>query len=386
MNHTSRGEQITAIVSALLAVTLLAVGVAANQSKRTAGERIAQLESDLRLQLDVAYRRNPAEKRVRLEQLDAALQAWRTADRAAQNDQLMIVWLEDAIIRSMPGSAGKLPQAPQFASTDSPNEAEAKEAVVARSTAKKPQVTDQKPVARGDSDLLLSEADQAMIRQKGALQPIPLDESASNSSENSPSGPAVVQNPFVHAESNSNASRGAEEQPVVAAIAKASPPADRPAPDPADVARSYNLQEPPTPNLKPNQTSQRTPPEPKRVLVNLDELATRVAAYHDGLDILGAQLKVRGGALSMNQISRVVDRIEELQQQYVFVKLYYDALSSQARRRVVPPRPPHATVEAVRRALKRSEQTEIDFLTVADSGKPLRYRELEERLAALLRE
>lgn len=378
MNHTTRGEQLTAIFSALIAVLLLGAGVAAHQTQRTTGERISQLESDLRLQLDVAYRRKPAEKRERLEQLDAALQAWRNADRAMQNDQRIVVWLQDAIIRSIPGSVGQLPKTPTFTKTR-PIEA----LNPARGATPRPSPNhDRRPIEREsaprpNSDVVLSTADKALIQQQGELQPIPREET--------PAGPSSQRqrvDAFVATAPDRAAADVADQPPVERRFAS-NRSADRPAPDPAEIAKSYHVQGQPaqaSPKTSSKASSRRT-----RVSVNLHELTYRVAGYHDGLDQVNAHLDGNIGALTYQQISAVVEQMEQLELQYRFVQLYYDTLSAEARRRVLRPRPLTQTVQQIRRELGKVEASDVDFLTFAGADRSPKYQALERRLTEMLR-
>ena len=56
MQSSTTGERVTAVLSTLVAIAILGAAVTAQQSRTPQADRLASLESDLRFQLDLAYR------------------------------------------------------------------------------------------------------------------------------------------------------------------------------------------------------------------------------------------------------------------------------------------------------------------------------------------
>ncbi len=110
----ARSERITAIVSTLVAVAILAGGVTAFQSHHAPVDDVVQLESDLRFQLENAFRHDPNERARRLVQLEDVTQAWLQSSRLENDREKLAMWLLEATIRSMPGSIVAMPPSPRF--------------------------------------------------------------------------------------------------------------------------------------------------------------------------------------------------------------------------------------------------------------------------------
>ncbi len=111
---TVRSERITAIISTVVAVIILAAGVTAHQSHHAPVDDLVQLESDLRFQLEAGYRHDTDERATRLAQLEEVFQAWQQSPRLPADQELVATWLLEATIRSMPGSSEPMPTIPQF--------------------------------------------------------------------------------------------------------------------------------------------------------------------------------------------------------------------------------------------------------------------------------
>ena len=75
MSQSTRGERITAAVSALAAVVILGAAVTAQQSRTAPVNPLARLESDLRFQLYLAHRTDGGVLAQRLTELNDALDA-----------------------------------------------------------------------------------------------------------------------------------------------------------------------------------------------------------------------------------------------------------------------------------------------------------------------
>ncbi len=111
---TDRSERITAIISTVVAVVILAGGVTAYQSHHVPVDDVVQLESDLRFQLEVGFRHDVQERAARLVLLERAGQAWQLSARTTTDHEQLAHWLLEATIRSMPGSIEPLPAIPRF--------------------------------------------------------------------------------------------------------------------------------------------------------------------------------------------------------------------------------------------------------------------------------
>ncbi len=111
---TARSERTIAIISTLVAVAILAGGVTAFQSHNAPVDDVVQLESDLRFQLEVAFRHDPNERARRLVKLEEISQAWQQSPQSIANREQLASWLLEATIRSMPGSIEVLPVMPRF--------------------------------------------------------------------------------------------------------------------------------------------------------------------------------------------------------------------------------------------------------------------------------
>ncbi len=112
----ARSERIVAIFSTVVAVAILAGGVTAYQSHHAPVDDVVQLESDLRFQLEVAFRHDPNERARRLVKLVKVSKAWQQSSRTEDDHETLAKWLLEATIRSMPGTIELLPPVPRFES------------------------------------------------------------------------------------------------------------------------------------------------------------------------------------------------------------------------------------------------------------------------------
>ncbi len=106
-------ERITAIVSTLVAIAILAAGVTAHQSLVPLDE-LQRLESDLQFQLEWAFRHDSKERSQRLAKLDETIEAWHASPRSQEDRRLFSSWLLESTVRSMPGTTKPLPKVPVF--------------------------------------------------------------------------------------------------------------------------------------------------------------------------------------------------------------------------------------------------------------------------------
>ncbi len=109
-----KSERITMVLSTLVAAAILGAAVTAQHGLPATHSELARLESDLRLQLDFAFRHNTDEHDQRAGQLNSVIDAWLNSPQSAEDEQLLAEWLRVSIRQSMPGSNQPLPDAPQF--------------------------------------------------------------------------------------------------------------------------------------------------------------------------------------------------------------------------------------------------------------------------------
>ena len=86
----------------------------AQPSRTTPSDRLAQLESDLRYQLELGSRLDRAAFDSRSKQLEDALEAWRQSPQSRGDYELITGWMRQAILRSLPGESGEWPATPEF--------------------------------------------------------------------------------------------------------------------------------------------------------------------------------------------------------------------------------------------------------------------------------
>ena len=80
-------------------------------------DRLQALLNDTAVQIQLAYRQHPDERKLRQDQLAAVVTGWRAAARSETNNEQLRAWLHEAIRSSMPGSHEPLPAAPKFAAS-----------------------------------------------------------------------------------------------------------------------------------------------------------------------------------------------------------------------------------------------------------------------------
>jgi len=102
------------VLSTLVAAAILGAAVTAQHGQPAAPSELVQLESDLRMQFDFAFRHDTDERNDRIKQLNSAVNAWLQSPQSAEDEQLLAEWLRSSIRQSMPGSNQSLPELPQF--------------------------------------------------------------------------------------------------------------------------------------------------------------------------------------------------------------------------------------------------------------------------------
>jgi hypothetical protein len=330
MDHSTKtSERITAILSTLVAVAILAAGVTAQRSPSAPTDELVYLESDLRFQLESTFRLNPKQGVERVKQFEAVLASWRQAPQTGADRRLLADWMLQATIRSMPGSIEPLPAAPQF----------------------------------GQSEF---------AEAPPAPQPVaPL-----------PQSPAKI-SPVVNADVLDQPSKST---PVVATTAVSSGSSDAlteqlPV-DPTPSSEEHPVVEVSTKVVRP-ETQPVTPQVAAPVEINLTELSARIAGYHRGLDKVEAALLVHERP-QFERLSRQIHLLEGLAKDFQFVGLYYESLSPAKRRTIGPPRSMEVTLSELHRHLDHLErEVQADFLGEFDTAMAKQLADLRNQLDAI---
>ncbi|MCA9257574.1 MAG: hypothetical protein KDA61_00180, partial [Planctomycetales bacterium] len=126
MSKSTKGEQLTALASTIVAVIILAAGVTAHQTHSASRGRLFQKESDLRLQIDLGLSHNRAAMKERLREVDAVLDSWSRSQQTPEGARVLGEWLDEAINATMPGAVRALPPRPQFEAPPEPSSTEVK--------------------------------------------------------------------------------------------------------------------------------------------------------------------------------------------------------------------------------------------------------------------
>ncbi len=322
---TLSSERITAILSTVIAVAILAAGVTAQQSRDARPDELVYLESDLRFQLESAYRLNPKQGAARLQMLEGVLASWREAPQTEGDRKLLATWLLEATIRSMPGSLEPLPPAPQFGQN---------EPAVRQSASSPP-----------DAEPLVSAPAKVIV--PGDIF-----------------DPSEPTEPFVPGLTPDLAP---PIEPVAGLIPDLAPP-----------AAEHTLV-----SAVKHATSPAPEPAAPIVAINLRELAARIAGYHQGLSELDSTL-LANERPQLDHLTGQIRVLESLAQDYQFVRLYYDALDAQERYAVIPPRSLKNTLAELRRHLDHLQNDlEADFLGEFDAAVGERLAGLRSQLDAI---
>lgn len=318
MNFSAaRSERITAIASTLVAIAILAGGVTAYQSHNAPVDDVVQLESDLRFQLEVAFRHDPNERARRLVKLEEVSQAWQQSSRTTAGREQLASWLLEATIRSMPGSIETLPVVPRFGGATSP-----------------------KALAQSTPDVLVEPLPNE-IRAEEDFKHWVEGNRETVTQEPTPASSAAVTE-------SSRLSANSAELPAV---------------------------------LQPEMATPRLVAAPIRI--NLTKLGARVAGYHQGLDEIDATLLIIEPA-DLTALSEQIRLLEELTQDFRFIRLYYQALTDQESRAVLTPRSMADTLAEIERRIDRTQEAlSGDFLGEFDSSNQDQIAGLRQQLAGV---
>jgi len=325
---SAKSERITAIVSTLVAVAILAGGVTAFQSHNAPIDDVVQLESDLRFQLEVAFKHDPNERAARLVQLEKVSQAWQQSPRVIADRAKLASWLLEATIRSMPGSFEALPAVPNFG--EQPQQQAVKQMPDVLVT---PPVAAAKVAAKSDSEQLFPT-------------------------------PAPV-------ESIMDAQPETLVDPTIAVVESVESHVFRKRPKVEPVA------------LPQSTVAVAVPQAVEPVRINLTELAARITGYHDGLDEVETALLT----LEVNDFTTLaaqIRQLEEMTHDFRFVSIYFELLTDDERRAVTAPRPMTATLAEIERRLDRSQAVRSgDFLEEFDSSNQEQIAKLRGQLSQI---
>lgn len=334
------GERITAVLSTLIAIAILGAGVVAQPSRTPkavpASDRAASLESDLRYQLELAYRHDRGAFRDRTAQLEQTLQAWHASPKSPADGQLLNEWLRESISRSLPNKLQPLPPTPSFGADAEPKPVEAVPAETSPPTAssaspkESPATTKKSPPTKASPAAAAVEL--AVKSEPSASVIAPIAAKPKNEQPTPPRAPALARNVVVEVE----------------AIAAPTPIAAPPAP-PAAAAK-----------------------QPEPVSINLAELNARIGGYHDALDEVEAAVVAAGNGPSLALAMRLTRQIEQLAEQRRFAQLYFDSLTKRERLFVVKPRSMVETIELIETLVNSVDPpaADDDFLAATEETDP----------------
>ena len=360
MNLTITGERTTATFSTLVAIAILGAAVTAQPAGSPAIDRLANLESDLRFQLDLGYRHDGGLLRERMSQLDAAVEAFRLSPQSEADGRALAGWLRESILRSLPGDLRELPATPPF--SHRPGDADA--------TIPAPEAAAQLPAPPSPESAQSKEKESPQLTTvlkptPAPPQPMTTKPQATAAANNAaraikpnttiaPAPPLVDLTPRVKLQPEAPAAERSVtlRKPAAAAIATTAVSDQRPVGPPAK-----------TPTPPPAAQPAAAP-----VRVNLAELKARINGYHDGVAEVEAAV-LAGDRDSPEQVNQLVSEVEQLAGQYQFVRMYYDALTEAERRSVAAPQSLAATVELVEQQRARLPQANgEDFLQSLDEA------------------
>ncbi len=348
MVESGGSERLTAFVSMVVAVAILAAGVTAHQSSKVTD--VNQWESDLRFQFEKAFRHDTRQGEKRLAQLDQVMADWRGSTQSDDDRQLLLAWFQEAGARSLPGTLAPLPERPQFSRVQPPTEHQVQKV----------------PVPAGAGETSAAELGNSRKSRPKSLT--------------AGSGAPITPTPVDPLEEEIVALR----QPQTVAL-------DLP---PQSAARKFEVA--PRPNMRepklieedwlasvPSESTKETTRVAEPVGVNLTELAARIAGYHDALDDVETAL-LRMETASLDVVSAQINHLDTMTRDYGFLRLYYESLNDVERQAVLAPRSMKAALAEVERQLARCEEVlDGDFLGSFDSAAKEEFAALRMKLAVI---
>jgi hypothetical protein len=368
-------ERMTALVSAMTAIAILGAMVTAEPSRPNHSDRLASLESDLRYQIDLGARVDAQAAATQKTQLEEALAAWRKAPRTPDNDALLTDWLRASLLRSLPGETGSWPTTPEFDRAQVVDTAHGHvdqdphvHATIKVSSAEPIQaepLTKQGVGGRANVPVGRLVRDEKLETPRLSVQATAVDATVEKPAKK----PLVAARLPIFSEPEQVA-EAASQSKASHSVLKVP---DRPAPTAVQTAKVYE-------QVEAEPVVLTTPAPPTPVEVNLAELNARIGGYHDGLREVEATVVARQKQMNVEEVTKLVDRLEELAAQYEFVEMYYELLSADERHFVMAPRSLVDTVRLVEQQRSRVESTDGDhFASAGDAGDS----ELAQRLLRL---
>ena len=352
---TKFSERLTTVLSTIVAAAMLAAGVTAQQGRMSRPPSLEQLESDLRFQIGSAFRMTPLQAKQRLVQVDTVMNDYRSQTRNKADQSILEKWLEEATIRSIPGSIKPLPAAPVYLAEPPPQQVEVTKPP--RTVRPRPAVTASKkptPAFGGESLLAIApplEIDRprveiSILSQAKTTEPPPLP---------SPVQVQVAQAQDLPEKAGTKPSAYSKQE-------------DLPSPQPMQLVSEADVEVEP---IK---------PPVELVHVNLRELDARIAGYHAAMDTLEAAL-IESPEPTENLLAEQIETLESLAPDYQFVKLYYESLDAEERRRVTTPRQMRELLVTTREQIRTLQaELEADFLEEYDRSFASRLQKLSVRL------
>ena len=197
----------------------------------------------------------------RLAQVEAVMAAWKASPQTDQDRELLIDWLSETVVRSMPGSVEDLSPQPEFNKSNPAKVAKVQQAALPK-------------------QLTLSTIQAPALLAGGAIPdievtPTPYDPFEEDGEQNVPAASEKMVK-LAQPITVIPAQQRVVNKPLIemAALTQAPlPDSLRPDPELAESTPPLELSPPVT-----------APPAEEPVAVNLTELAARIAGYHDGLD------------------------------------------------------------------------------------------------------
>ena len=374
MVQSSGNERLTAFVSTVVAVAILAAGVTAHQNAEPRVTDVVQVASDLRFQLEMALRHDTRERDTRLAQLDAVMDAWSVAPQSDADRELLLAWLRESGTSSLPGVMRALPPVPEFSQS---------QLTLAEPT---------KPVEpRAPATRQVQKAPATAVEQVEVKQP---DVRKSTPSENAviaPSlgtlyaqGPANTRTPVTPTPADPlEEEMIALRQPGSVTTGSREPVAEKlaVAPRPGNAEQPRVVEQ----NLLASVPVANSNVADELVAVNLTELAARIAGYHDSLDEVELAL-LRMDTPNLTVVTEQVNKLESMTRDYGFVQLYYDSLTPTERESILAPRSMTSTLGEVKRQLARCEEVlDGDFLGTVDGDAERQLADLRAKIAEIER-
>ena len=357
MVQSGGNERLTAFVSTIVAIAILAAGVTARHNYSASQVTdVTQFASDLRFQLEMGFRDDIRERDNRLTRLDQVMAAWQKSAQTDVDRNALVVWLREAGARSLPGAMRDLPTVPDFsqpvtriAAGEQPVEHE-----VRKMASETGQVSHARPSPTEAVPTL--ESEYARQRKTAPVTPTPAEPRAEES---------------ISLRQPETVTAGAREwttaQPAVA---------PRPVSIPEPAAEENLLASAPV-------VKKPSPDQP--VAVNLTELAARITGYHDALDEVELAL-LRMNSPDLEVVTQQIYKLDRMTRDYDFVELYYNSLTDSERQGMAVPRPLEATLKEVARQLDRCEDVlDGDFLGSFDAAAQEEFRFLRAKVSEIER-